>query len=203
MKILQLGKFYPIFGGVEKVEWDLTRGLSQKGVSCDMLCCGLRSELNSHEHGAFLGKRLEISFNELGRCIVVPTWIKLAATMISPRLVLELRRMRRDYDIIHVHHPDPMAALALRLSGFKGKVVLHWHSDILKQKTLLKFYAPVLRWIIRRADAIVGTTPVYVKDSVFLKDVQDKVTAIPIGINPVKPDPEGRKEYAASTKARR
>ncbi|MCQ2066606.1 MAG: glycosyltransferase [Bacteroidaceae bacterium] len=203
MKILQLGKFYPIFGGVEKVEWDLTRGLSQKGVSCDMLCCGLRSELNSHEHGAFFGKRLEISFNELGRCIVVPTWIKLAATMISPRLVLELRRMRRDYDIIHVHHPDPMAALALRLSGFKGKVVLHWHSDILKQKTLLKFYAPVLRWMIRRADAIVGTTPVYVKDSVFLKDVQDKVTAIPIGINPVKPDPEGAERIRSKYKGKK
>ena len=38
MKILQLGKFYPIEGGVDKVMLDLTMGLSERGVICDMLC---------------------------------------------------------------------------------------------------------------------------------------------------------------------
>ena len=44
MKILQTGKFYPIRGGVEKVMWDLTRGLSERGVDCDMLCASLPSD---------------------------------------------------------------------------------------------------------------------------------------------------------------
>lgn len=38
MKILQLGKFYPILGGVEKVMYDLMIGLSERGVDCDMMC---------------------------------------------------------------------------------------------------------------------------------------------------------------------
>ena len=38
MKILQLGKFYPVGGGVEKTMCDLTTGLSAKGIQCDMLC---------------------------------------------------------------------------------------------------------------------------------------------------------------------
>ena len=38
LKVLQLGKFYPIRGGVEKVMYDLMNGLSEKGVHCDMLC---------------------------------------------------------------------------------------------------------------------------------------------------------------------
>ena len=48
MKILQLGKFYPVLGGVEKVMFDLTvglsetglseTGLSETGVECDMMC---------------------------------------------------------------------------------------------------------------------------------------------------------------------
>ena len=38
MKILQLGKFYPIQGGVEKVMYDLLTGLAAEGVQCDMLC---------------------------------------------------------------------------------------------------------------------------------------------------------------------
>lgn len=33
MKILQLGKFYPVLGGVEKVMFDLTVGLSEEGFS--------------------------------------------------------------------------------------------------------------------------------------------------------------------------
>lgn len=33
MKILQLGKFYPVLGGVEKVMFDLTVGLSKEGLS--------------------------------------------------------------------------------------------------------------------------------------------------------------------------
>ena len=33
MKILQLGKFYPVLGGVEKVMFDLTVGLSEEGLS--------------------------------------------------------------------------------------------------------------------------------------------------------------------------
>lgn len=41
MKILQLGKFYPIRGGVEKVMWDITNGISARGIDCDMLCAKL------------------------------------------------------------------------------------------------------------------------------------------------------------------
>lgn len=38
INILQLGKFWPVLGGVEKVMYDLTAGLSPRGVHCDMLC---------------------------------------------------------------------------------------------------------------------------------------------------------------------
>ena len=37
---------------------------------------------------------------------------------------------------------------------------------------------------------IVGTTPVYVKESPFLENIQRKVTSIPIGIDEMKPIPE-------------
>ena len=172
MKVLQLGKFYPIRGGVEKVMWDLTSGLSARGIDCDMLCAELEKDEIIH-------------LNEHGRVICVKAWMKKAATMIAPKMVSWLRKHKDEYDIIHVHHPDPMACLALWLSGYKGRVILHWHSDILKQKTLLIFYAPLQRWLIRRANTIIGTTPVYLKESPYLQEVQDKTVAVPIGIKPV------------------
>lgn len=189
MKVLLLGKFYPIRGGVEKVMWDITRGVSARGMDCDMLCACLSGDMPEEgTDGASLtgsrGSRI-IRFNDHGRCICVKAYRKVAATMMSPAMITTLRRICKEYDIIHVHHPDPMAALALMLSGYKGRVILHWHSDILSQKLLLTLIRPIQSWLIHRADEIVGTTPVYVQQSPELSGVQDKISYIPIGVPPV------------------
>lgn len=179
MKILQIGKFYPIMGGVEKVMFDLTSGLAALGVECDMLCANNDTTV----------KKLvikELTPNNI--IIICPTMKKLFATMICPAMIRELKRRCNYYDIIHIHHPDPMAALALYMSNYKGKVVLHWHSDILKQANLLKLYLPLQKWLINRASVIVGTTPVYIKESPYLQSVQDKCTYLPIGIDEMEWD---------------
>ncbi len=176
MKILQIGKFYPIYGGVEKVMFDIMMGLSQRKIYCDMLCASAENQPAG-----------DLPLNDYARVLRVPAWKKVAATMLAPAMIFRLRKIQKEYDVIHIHHPDPMACLSLFLSGYKGPVVLHWHSDILKQKLLLKFYTPLQNWLLRRADVIVGTTPVYVAESPFLEKVQDKVCNIPIGVDAVNP----------------
>lgn len=71
MKVLQLGKFYPIEGGVEKTMFDLLTGLASKGVQCDMLCANA-------EKG-----RKETKLSENSRLICTQTLVKRYATMIS------------------------------------------------------------------------------------------------------------------------
>ena len=229
MRILQLGKFYPIRGGVEKVMWDLARGLAERGsgdgfadadrsvqysdcgsagVSCDMLCAMLpddgideadKSLMTSGEgewprimqftagsgrtEGNIAAANSRAAAIVPSRCICVRAMAKKAATMISPAMIRWLRRHAREYDLIDVHHPDPMACLALRLSGYKGRVFVHWHSDILRQKGLLKLYTPFQNWLLKRAERIIGTTPVYVAESPWLKNFQNKVCHIPIGVD--------------------
>lgn len=187
MKILQLGKFYPVRGGVEKVMYDLTRGLSERGVRCDMMCA------------ASEGRTRVQKVNDNSDLILCRTLRKVAATMVAPSMIFELRKRCGSYDIVHVHHPDPMAALALWLSGYKGKVVLHWHSDILKQKFLLRFFKPLQDWLIRRADLIIGTTLYYLEHSPWLNEAREKFVPLHIGIDPVLPDAAGveevRKKY--------
>lgn len=178
-RVLQLGKFYPICGGVEKVAYDLMSGLSEQNVYCDMMCA------------ATSGESRTISVNEHAKVICCHTLAKVAATMISPAMIFALKKVQDQYDIIHVHHPDPMACLALLLSGYKGKVVLHWHSDIQKQRILLRLYSPLQKWLIRRADKIVGTSPVYLSESPFLRKVQHKTVCLPIGVDPMCPDAAG------------
>ncbi len=156
--------------------YDLTTGLAARGVDCDMLCA------------AVSGKGMVKSLSPNSRLICSRSLFKFAATMISPAMITRLRKICNDYDIIHVHHPDPMAALSLRLSGYKGKFVLHWHSDILRQKQFLKLYQPLQSWLIRRADLIVGTSPVYLSESPCLQGVQHKTAPLPIGVDEMKPD---------------
>lgn len=176
LKILQLGKFYPIKGGVEKVAYDLMLGVSSRGIRCDMSCAASQGEG---------GIRV---INDHASLITTKSLTKLASTMISPNMIFALKKFCDRYDIIHVHHPDPMACVALFLSGYKGRVILHWHSDIIKQRILLKFYKPLQNWLIKRADIIIGTTPTYLEESPFLKNYKDKLRCIPIGIDPVNVD---------------
>ena len=179
MKILQLGKFYPVRGGVERVMFDLMTGLSARGIDCDMMCA------ESSGHGA------KSRISPHSNLITHHTWVKAASTTIAPSMAPELKKIAPDYDIIHVHHPDPMAALALYVSGYKGKVVLHWHSDILKQRHLVKFYKPLQQWLIRRADVIIGTSPEYIDHSPSLGVIKEKTACVPIGVESLNPDTEG------------
>ena len=188
MRILQLGKFYPLKGGIEIVMYELARGMSERGVDCDILYASSNGETG------------ELRLNEHCNIYLTKTLLEAKATMISPSMISVLRKIKSNYDVIHVHHPDPMAALALRLSGFRGKVVLHWHSDIIRQHHLLTYYRPLQNWLINRADIIVGTTPVYLRESADLQQVQSKTISIPIGISEVNGDAEKtakiREQYA-------
>lgn len=173
MKILQFGKFYPPdMGGIEKVMQDLCDGLRQRGLVCDVLCSN--SSNHYQEDTTIYGAKIyrTASFG------------KLASTSISPQMIFKLRKLIKDYDIIHIHLPDPMATLALFFANIKGKkIILHWHSDIINQKFLLNFFIPLQSWILKRSDAIIATSEKYIFESPYLQKYKDKCACIPIGIN--------------------
>ncbi len=176
MRILQLGKFYPIRGGVEKVMYDLMLGMSERGIMCDMMCAETSGKGNIRQ------------IDPGAKIISSHTWAKVASTTIAPSMINALRSSADSYDVIHVHHPDPMAAVALMLSGYKGPVVLHWHADIVKSKSLLKLYGGVQNWLLNRADAIVTTFPATMHTSEALAKYTGKITCIPIGIKAQEED---------------
>lgn len=174
MRILQLGKFFPFRGGVEKVMQNLCIGFSTQGIHCDILTASAN------------GKTDPVHINS--RCTIfrTKTIYKMMATMLSPKMITTLRKIQANYDIIHIHHPDPMATLALFLSGFKGKVVVHWHSDIVRQKVALILYRPLQNWLLKRADIVLCTSPAYAGTE-HLAEVQDKIAILPIGIEEMTP----------------
>ena len=171
MKILHISKFYvPVEGGLESVVRELVDGLNDASFQTDVLCANTTS-------------RTDVSQAQRGYTITRASSLgKAMSTSLSPALVTHTRRLASYYDVIHVHLPDPMANLALLLTRPSCKVVVHWHSDIVKQRTALAMYAPLQRWLLRRADAIIATSSSYAESSPWLQEFADKVTIIPIGI---------------------
>lgn len=173
MRVLQFGKFYPPnVGGIETVIEDLTLALNANGIACDVLCSNSKNKYK--EEILPCGAKIM-------RCA---SFGKIASTSISPQMIFKLREIISDYDIIHMHLPDPMANIALFLSNHRNKkIILHWHSDIIRQKNLLKIYMPFQIKLLKIADSIIGTTQKYIDESLFLKPFKDKCVNIPIGVD--------------------
>lgn len=174
LKILQFGKFFPPhLGGIETFIEQLTFALNKKGVKCDVLCSN---------------KTFRYKDENIDGVNVIRTrsYGVIFSLSISPQLITKLFKLRNKYDILHLHHPDPMSALAVWLVRPKSRIVLTWHNDIIRQKRLLTFFSPIQTWLMKRADAIVATSPTYIKGSIPLQNFIDKITIIPLGIEKVK-----------------
>ncbi|MBR3419842.1 MAG: glycosyltransferase, partial [Oscillospiraceae bacterium] len=83
-----------------------------------------------------------------------------------------------------LHLPFPLADLALLLSGYKGRVVVAWHSDVVRQKLMLKFYKPLMKRLLKRADAILVATQAHIDSSPYLREYREKCVIVPYGIDP-------------------
>jgi rhamnosyl/mannosyltransferase len=169
--VLQISKFYPpVKGGIESTVRELTEGLNAVGVPTDVLCAHTRWRGADETWPA--GYRV----TRAGSCGT------MLSTSIAPAMLGAARRLMPRHDVLHVHMPDPMAALALLAVRPRAPVVLHWHSDVVRQRIALHAYEPLQRWVLARADAIVATSEVYAEASQALRAWREKVEIIPIGI---------------------
>lgn len=192
MKILQISKFYPPdHGGIEAVARDLSAGFVRHGLDVEVLCAS-KSREHVDEHDT-LGVRIT-------RAGSYGMWL---STSMAPALVRELVARRAEHDVVHVHMPDPLAALAVWTARPRGKVVLHWHSDVVRQRVARHVYGPLERWLLARADAVIATSVPYAESSPRLRQMRPKVHVIPIGAPAPHPADPKRVERLRSRHAGR
>lgn len=172
MKVLQCGKFYPPhLGGIETVTQNITEWLNGAGIRCDVLCTNDKNESIQEDRQKYTIYRSA----SLGL---------VSSVALSFPYLKKLKSLQSSYDILHIHLPNPLANLAMMFVHPDVKVVLHWHSDIIRQKKLLKLYEPLQKWLLKRADAILATSPPYAEASPYLLQHKEKVTSIPLAIDP-------------------
>ena len=178
LRVLQVGKFYPPEeGGMETHLEGLCRHMRDRAHV--EVAVAARSRKTVHE---VIGG---VSVTRAG------TW----ATIRSAPLCPDLRRLIHDSraDVVHLHHPNPSAFLSYLASGHRGRLVVTYHSDVVQQRLLNIVFDPIVRAVLRRADAIIVSSQEYLDTSIMLERYRDRCVIIPMAI-----DPEG---YAAADPA--
>jgi rhamnosyl/mannosyltransferase len=172
ISVLQVNKFYyPHTGGIEKVVQQLAEGLKDK-TDMDVLVCVEKGKTKTEQiNGVNV-----IRAGSLGVLSSVP---------ISIPFLWKLRKIAKEKDVIHFHMPFPIGDLGCLLSGFKGKVVVWWHSDVVRQKMLMKLYRPIMEKFLARADVIIVATQGHIEGSDFLPKYRKKCVVIPFGVDPI------------------
>ena len=168
MRVLHLGKFYPPFrGGIESHLQALCSELT-KSITVNVIVANETARLLASEIDQVKVRRLPRLFN-------------LGASPVCPTMPGEVRNTRAD--IIHLHLPNPLAALAYLASGHRGRLVITWHSDIVRQQTMARMLGPLDNAILRRTSALIASSPNYVDSSAILSRNRDLCRVIPFGID--------------------
>lgn len=166
-RVLQVGKFYPPhYGGIETHLQVLSDGLRDHA--------DVRVLVSSDDRSHSLEVIDGIPVERLG------TRFTLAGAPICPGMSRRIRESQAD--VVHMHLPNPAAVMAYLASGHRGRLVVSWHSDVVRQKVLDAAFQPILRRLLDRADAIVAATPNYVASSPTLARYRDRTHVIPYGI---------------------
>lgn len=168
MNVLHIYKdYYPVLGGIENHIRMLATGQARRGLNVTVLVThpGAGSDDRTVE-----GVRL----------IRAKRW----ATVNSAPLSLDLFRQvaRLPADVTHLHFPYPIGEVAHLLCGRSRRMVITYHSDIIRQRNLLLLYRPLLWQVLRRADRILATSPQYIHSSPYLSRMADKCEVVPLGV---------------------
>lgn len=180
MRILHFYKtYYPdSVGGIEQVIRQMCVGTGRLGMSNKVLSLSRKPGLKPFEFEGHTVHR-------------VPQNFELASNAVSVQAVSELARMAREADVVHYHFPWPFMDLAHFLARVNKPSVVTYHSDIVRQKALLRLYQPLQHRFLQSVDAIVATSPNYMGSSAVLDRYREKTRVITFGLNKTSyPEPE-------------
>ncbi len=184
-KVLQVVcGMYPRIGGIEQVARDVANALkTNKDIEQKIIC--FNEDAVSEGYVCHRNETVteEVDEVEVTRCGCVA---KIASQLISLTYPGEIKRLMRSFDpdIVIFHYPSPyLAAFLLPNLKKETKLIIYWHLDITKQKILGKLFHPQTLALIKRADKIVGATPMHIEQSAYSKYFGEKKALLPYTID--------------------
>ena len=157
--------FFPKRGGVEDHILNLARFPSQ-----------------AHRHAVLIaaaGPRTQREIVETVPVIRAASWARYY-TPFCPTMPSWIRRLAPD--IVHLHHPCPMAFGAWLLARVSAPMVVGYHNDVVKPRPLVKAYGPLQRAVLGRAGGILVGSEEYRDSSPHLAPFRASCQVVPYGI---------------------
>jgi glycosyltransferase involved in cell wall biosynthesis len=172
MKILHFFKTYwpDTFGGVERTIAAICQGVERHGIQSDVLSLSAEPDKNARPFGGHFAHKAKLDF-------------EFASTGFSRAAFGRFRDLSAEADIIHYHFPWPFMDVVHLATSTKKPCVVTYHSDVVKQKALLRLYEPLMMRFLARMDSIVATSPNYLQSSPVLQKFRPKVDVIPLGLD--------------------
>lgn len=134
----------------------------------------------------------EIAFAE-ARVVRVRKAFEVASCgFATPAGIARFRREAQAHDLVHYHFPWPFADMLHLGCGVRAPAVATYHSDIVRQRALGALYRPLMDRFLGGLRHVVATSPQYARTSAVLAALGDKVSVIPLTIDPASyptPDP--------------
>ncbi|MEN5135231.1 MULTISPECIES: glycosyltransferase family 4 protein [Pseudomonas] len=172
IKVLHFFKtYYPeTMGGIEQVIFQLAEGSAKHGIQAQVLYLSPRGSARNETVGNHVSHRSKLD-------------LQLASTGFSLSAIKDFAELAKQADIVHFHFPWPYMDLVHFVTRLRKPTVVSYHSDIVKQKTLLKLYKPLMYRFLSSVDRIVASSPNYAQSSTVLTDFKNKVSIVPYGLD--------------------
>jgi rhamnosyl/mannosyltransferase len=172
MKVLHFYKTYlpDTIGGVEQVINQLAQKTVEFGVTHEVLTLSPNKTQET----------VEVNGHLVHRCRSV---FEIASTPFSMTAFFRFKALAEEADIIHYHFPYPFADALHFITRVNKPTVVSYHSDVIKQKWLLKLYRPLMYRFLANVDHIVASSPNYLNSSDVLARFSAKTSVIPYGLD--------------------
>ncbi len=180
-KVLQISNYYyPNIGGIEQVARDISNALRERDDYQVKVIC-FNEDSADGDHVCHRGETIHdyVDGVEVIKC---GCFTKVASQSLSMTFGRELKKVMNSYkpDIVIFHYPNPFQAAFLRAYLNRDfQFVLYWHLDIVKQKVLGKLFNGQSNALLKRANHIIATSPLYIEGSLFLSRFQEKCQVVP------------------------
>lgn len=169
LKVVHVGKFYPPYSG----------GMESHLAT---LCGELVNDVDLRVIVANDGRETVSETVDGVPVLRIGTALWISSATVNPGMAAAIRESRAD--VVHLHHPNPTGVLSYLASGSRAPLVVTYHSDIVRQRVLRTLFSPVQHRFLRRAHAIIASSPDYAASSPVLQRHADRVRVIPFGIRP-------------------
>lgn len=169
MRIVHWAKYYPPeWGGTELITHDQANAGAAAGH--DVAVVAFTRTKSSSETGNGVSVHRAKVLADIDSQPLSLRWLMLAA------------RQGRGADIVHIHTPNLLAAVALLFVPSRVRILLQWHTDVVEKGVLGWLARPLERYMVHRAQRILATSAVYAEASPVLRRFSSKTLAIPLGI---------------------